>query len=185
MTFTGPQPEEHNLQLDCQVSVFYRGELMMFGLDENMQVSLAQVTTPKLEEIELMGALLQDAATEYKKVIKRASMTKEQKLALLRDWKSQYTEIGLLIASLEPVFGDLVGSPIVTQLYAMFERRTKAMADVLGIRQNLPEIVFGNDLGWFCYENGMGEKGHEVSVNGVTRPIRTLEDLLWLIEGVA
>jgi len=79
MTFTGPQPEEHNLQLDCQVSVFYRGELMMFGLDENMQVSLAQVTTPKLEEIELMGALLQDAASEYKKVIKRASMTKEQK----------------------------------------------------------------------------------------------------------
>jgi hypothetical protein len=112
-------------------------------------------------------------------------MTREQKLTLLRDWKSQYTEIGLLIASLEPVFGDLVESPICTQLYAMFERRTKALADVLGLKKENENALFGNDLGWFCYENGMGEKGHEVSVDGVTRQIRTLEDLLWLLDGGA
>jgi len=110
-------------------------------------------------------------------------MTREQKLTLLRDWKSQYTEIGLLIASLEPVFGDLVDTPIVTQLYAMFERRTKALADVLGLRQGAPEIVFGNDLGWFCYDNAMGERGHTAGFGEKVRPIRTLEDLLWLIEG--
>jgi hypothetical protein len=112
-------------------------------------------------------------------------MTREQKLTMLRDWKSQYTEIGLLIASLEPVFGDLVESPIFTQLYAIFERRTKALADVLGLKQKDENALFGNDLGWFCYDNAMGEKGHEAGFDGVTRPIRTLEDLLWLIEGGA
>lgn len=37
-------------------------------------------------------------------------------------------------------------------------------------------------LSWYAYINGMGSKGLEAGPKGATRPIRTLDDLLWLVE---
>jgi hypothetical protein len=40
-------------------------------------------------------------------------------------------------------------------------------------------------LGWFWLENDMGRKGLEAGTKEAKRPIRTLDDLVWLLEVVA
>ena len=40
-------------------------------------------------------------------------------------------------------------------------------------------------LSWFARENDMGRNGMQAGAAGETRPIRTAEDLLWLIEVTA
>lgn len=38
-------------------------------------------------------------------------------------------------------------------------------------------------LVWYWQENDMGARGHEAGPTGNTRPIKTIDDLLWLIGG--
>lgn len=36
-------------------------------------------------------------------------------------------------------------------------------------------------LDWFIYENDCGAKGYEAGIDGDLRPIRTIDDYLWLV----
>jgi len=100
-------------------------------------------------------------------------MDRAQKLAVLQRWHDRIAESDELI---EPVIDALQlspESPVCTAVWSLQGALTESVQDQLD----------GADwLTWYAFENGMGSKGLEAGPKGATRPIRTLDDLLWLVE---
>lgn len=100
-------------------------------------------------------------------------MNQAQKRAVLQRWHDRIVESDELI---EPVIDALQLSP-----------ESPVCAAVWSLQGALTESVqsqmdWADWLSWYAYINGMGSKGLEAGPNGATRPIRTLDDLLWLVE---
>ena len=73
------------------------------------------------------------------------------------------------------LFDDLgveIGGKIFSAIWDSFEAYTAILADMLGA--GAPE---GSWLYWYCYENDMGRRGMQVTIDGEEFSVNDLEDL--------
>lgn len=101
-------------------------------------------------------------------------MTREQKLAHIQAWHDAMTRAD---DAIQPVIDALKlcgEDPITNTVWQLQTDLTRAYAEIL-------DDAF-ESLAWYAGENDMGRKGREAGLSDTLRPIRTAEDLLWLIE---
>lgn len=104
-------------------------------------------------------------------------MTREQKLAHIQAWHDAMTRAD---DAIQPVIDALKlcgDDPITNTVWQLQTDLTHAYAALL-------DDAF-ESLAWHAAENDMGAKGREAGTGSDLRPIRTAEDLLWLIEVTA
>lgn len=104
-------------------------------------------------------------------------MTREQKLAHIQAWHDAMTRAD---DAIQPVIDALKlcgEDPITNTVWQLQTDLTHAYAALL-------DDAF-ESLAWHAAENDMGAKGREAGIGSDVRPIRTAEDLLWLIEVTA
>lgn len=99
---------------------------------------------------------------------------KARKLAILTRWQKAIEEAD---AHFDPVVEMLRLDPenrVCQAVWRTQEVLTATTSDLLDDGREW--------LGWFWLENDMGSKGLMEGSEAVKRPIRTLEDLIWLME---
>lgn len=104
-------------------------------------------------------------------------MTRDEKLAHIQAWHDAMTKAD---ASLQPVIDALKlcgDDPITNTVWQLQTDLTRAYAEILDDALE--------SLSWYACENDMGAKGRVAGIGSDVRPIRTAEDLLWLIEVTA
>jgi hypothetical protein len=101
-------------------------------------------------------------------------MKRKEKLKLLQNWQQCYDNNEALLKTLIPIFGCIVESTINKQLWNCFDELTDTTEKLLGSDYNW--------LDWYCWENDMGAKGLDAGYDRNLKPIKTLNDLLDLIE---
>lgn len=102
-------------------------------------------------------------------------LTSEQKIDLLQKWQASYQRINSVMEALHAVVGVEPESQLHEAVWKMFSDYTRALESQLGNCDGW--------LTWYCDINKMGRKGlHMQPAGRRMRPIRTLEDLVWLIE---
>lgn len=76
-----------------------------------------------------------------------------------------------------------VESPLNEAFYSVFHTAFIAIEHAAtGEAPIKDEVGYEGWLDWFIYENGCGERGHEAGYDGNMNPIRTVDDLLDLME---
>lgn len=104
-------------------------------------------------------------------------MTRDEKLAHIQAWHAAMTRAD---DAIQPVIDALKlcgEDPITNTVWQLQTDLTRAYAALL-------DDAF-ESLAWYAGDNDMGAKGMQAGVAGEMRPIRTVEDLLWLIEVTA
>lgn len=101
-------------------------------------------------------------------------MTRQEKLALLDEWKRKCQALDVQHTTLIKTLHVEVGSPLLEAGYDVVNAYTRAMSALIGDTAEWLE--------WFAMENHYGRNGHEAGFEGRMRPIRTLGNLLDLIE---
>lgn len=104
-------------------------------------------------------------------------MTREQKLLHIQAWHDAMTKAD---DTIQPVIDALKlcgEDPITNTVWQLQTDLTRAYAEILDDALE--------SLSWYASENDMGAKGREAGIGSDVRPIRTAEDLLWLIEVTA
>lgn len=71
------------------------------------------------------------------------------------------------------LFPDLCASPVHEAIWGTFNELSDMVAEKLSDHDGW--------IGWFIWENDCGAKGLSAKVNGVTKNIRTINELLWAI----
>ena len=102
-------------------------------------------------------------------------MTRQQKIKLINDLTIARDEV---YARMDDLNGVISPDPGCKLYGAIFE--------LLGVAIDSTAAAIGDDmhkwLDWFIHENDCGRKGYEAGYEGRIKPIRTIEDLLDLIE---
>lgn len=102
-------------------------------------------------------------------------MTREQKLAALNRWQQAMEQAD---AAINPVI-DLLQlqpeSPVCSAVWKLQRLLTDMTAELVGDQAEW--------LDWYSYENDMGRNAMKAGWSGFEREIRTLDDLLWLLDG--
>lgn len=102
-------------------------------------------------------------------------MTDDDKKRFLATWLEKYQAVNYEVERLRDLFKMDVESDLELSIWAMFDAYTKLLGDVAG--------DIWNSLDWFIYDNNAGQNGLEAGLNEeASRPIRTLDDLWWLIK---
>ena len=104
-------------------------------------------------------------------------MTREQKLLHIQAWHDAMTKAD---ETIQPVIDALKlcgEDPITNTVWQLQTDLTRAYAEIL-------DDAF-ESLNWYASENDMWRGGMEAGIGSDMRPIRTAEDLLWLIEVTA
>ncbi len=101
-------------------------------------------------------------------------MDATQKLAALKRWADAMELGSKHYSEMSKVLGLDPDGPTCTVFYELQNSLTLATAELVGDAENW--------LDWYWMENDMGRKGYPAGPVGATRPIETLDDLLWLIE---
>lgn len=101
-------------------------------------------------------------------------MTSAQKLAILQTWANRIIESDALLEPAIEALGLPPESPICTAIWSLQGALTQA------VQAQLEDAT--GWLDWHHHENQMGERQLEAGPKGKTRPIRNLEDLLWVME---
>mgnify|MGYP003413356868 FL=1 len=104
-------------------------------------------------------------------------MSRDEKLAHIQAWHDAMTKAD---EAIQPVIDALKlcgDDPITNTVWQLQTDLTRAYAALL-------DDAF-ESLAWHAAENDMGAKGREAGIGSDLRPIRTVEDLLWLIEVTA
>ena len=102
------------------------------------------------------------------------TMTTGQKRAHIQAWHDAMTKAD---ETIQPVIDALAlcgEDPITNTVWQLQSDLTRAYASLL-------DDAF-ESLAWYAGENDMGRNGMQAGAAGETPPIRTVEDLLWLIE---
>lgn len=95
------------------------------------------------------------------------------KLKILKQW--QTTSEALDRASEHLLkFGMGIESETVDAVHNAMDQVTKLASVAVGDAFNM--------LSWYQYDNKMGARGLQATVNGEAREIRTIEDLLWSMD---
>ena len=101
-------------------------------------------------------------------------MSRDEKLAHIQAWHDAMTKAD---EAIQPVIDALKlcgDDPITNTVWQLQTDLTRAYAALL-------DDAF-ESLAWHAAENDMGAKGRVAGIGSDVRPIRTAEDLLWLIE---
>lgn len=101
-------------------------------------------------------------------------MSREHKLAHIQAWHDAMTKAN---ETIQPVIDALAlggEDPITNTVWQLQTDLTRAYAEIL-------DDAF-ESLNWYAIENDMGSEGREAGIGSDVRPIRTAEDLLWLME---
>lgn len=85
-----------------------------------------------------------------------------------------YKEREMLLDKIQELFGFGDGCVFYDTIFQLEDFALKIAADNIGDKSEW--------LDWFVYENDCGEKGHTAGYDGNTKPIKTIDDLLELIE---
>ena len=101
-------------------------------------------------------------------------MTKTEKLAHLTEWADEIQKSDAIIDPISEVLGLSVECPIHQAVWALQAAYTKAVSELVGDKCGW--------LDWYANENKFGEKGLVAGMSGKKRPIKPIEDLLWVIE---
>lgn len=100
-----------------------------------------------------------------------------RKLAILTRWQKAIEEADANFDPVVAMLGLIPESPLIDAFWCTQSVLTATTSDLLDD---------GNDwLAWFWLENDMGRKGLMAGSEAVKRPIRTLEDLIWVMEVAA
>lgn len=89
----------------------------------------------------------------------------------LSEWLKAITEAENLIDQIQPFIG--CDGPISQTITRLMDTYTQTVARAVGDTDGHIE--------WFWLENELGQRGHEAIVNGESRKVRTIEDLLWML----
>jgi hypothetical protein len=101
-------------------------------------------------------------------------MNKIEKLERLTEWADEIQKADAVIDPISEVLGLSVECPIHQAVWALQAAYTKSVSELVGDQEAW--------LDWYANENKFGEKGYEAGLKGNTRQIKSLEDLLWVIE---
>ncbi len=104
-------------------------------------------------------------------------MNREDKLVWINRWADVLNDAN---AQLDPVIELLrlpPEGPITEALWNTQTLLTQAVSRLVDDQLSW--------LRWYAHENQMGLRGHPAGFGGNKRPIKTLDDLLWLVEGKA
>jgi hypothetical protein len=101
-------------------------------------------------------------------------MTPAEKLAALQAWQVAIERADKLINPVIEALQLTPESPPCEAVWGLQGALTAAVAAQVGDSFEW--------LNWYAHENNFGAVGHVAGPVGATRKIRTLEDLLWLIE---
>lgn len=99
------------------------------------------------------------------------------KLAILKRWQEAMNHADTHFDQLINLMGLHPEGETLTAVGVLQDALTQTTAELLGDKSEW--------LIWFWVENDMGAKGMTAGPTDDMRPIKTLEDLLWLIGGEA
>ena len=102
-------------------------------------------------------------------------MESKDKLKALQVWEQVTKAVDKQLDDFEKLFG-FVESPFTDAVYRMMYEYTYDVAKNVGDASDW--------LNWYQFENGMGKKCLSAGYDDDMRKIKTLEDLLWLLDGV-
>jgi hypothetical protein len=103
-------------------------------------------------------------------------LTEPEKLALLTEWAEEIQKADATIDQITEVLGLSVECPINTAILALQSAYTRSVSKLVG-----DEELW---LDWYAEENNFGRKKFKAGMEGKTRPIRNVKDLLWLLASV-
>lgn len=95
------------------------------------------------------------------------------KLKALQVWEQTTKAVDKQLNGFEQLFG-FTESPFIDAIFRMQSEYTDAVAKSVGDASGW--------LNWYQFDNGMGAKDLKAGIEGDMREIKTIEDLLWLIE---
>lgn len=102
------------------------------------------------------------------------SLDKQQKLAILQRWNDALEDSDKIINQLRDVIGLTSDSSFCIAIWHLQDELTKASSELIG-----DDLEW---LAWYDNENAMGSKGMVEGTETEKRPIRTLNDLVWIME---
>lgn len=97
----------------------------------------------------------------------------ENTLALLREWQQHHDDVATLMDGIKASIGLDIDGPMFDIVWKLFDAYTGALSAEVG--------DFGCWLSWYGSENQMGALRMDAGYDGKTKPIKTLDDLCWLI----
>lgn len=99
-------------------------------------------------------------------------MNKTQKIEKLLE---TYKDLDAMFDDIFKVFGiGVIDSKIFDTTYKCFDRYKEFVSEAVGDNSDW--------IGWYIYDNDCGEKELEAGFDHDLRSIKTVEDLVWLIE---
>ena len=101
-------------------------------------------------------------------------LTRKQKLYLVGDLIAAHDAVHAQMDALKPTLDPDPGSPFYTAVFELLETAIAATAAAVGDTADW--------LDWFVHDNDCGRKGNEAGYSDRLKPIRTVEDLLDLVE---
>jgi len=102
-------------------------------------------------------------------------MKAEEMIPILNQWRDDMIEVDMHMQALARVTGMSPDSLLWTAVSGTQERLTRATEHIVGDTCQW--------MSWFWLENDMGMKGMDAGYQDDMRPIKTVEDLAWLITG--
>ena len=109
-------------------------------------------------------------------------MTPAEKLAALQAWEAHVKAISAVYEADRLACGALIESPRWEAVYGLLEAHTMMVAQAIAPDDATAENV-AEWLDWWAFECDFGATPKRAGLTGQEmREIRTLEDLLWIIE---
>ncbi len=102
------------------------------------------------------------------------SLTRKEKIDLINLFIEDKKGRDDLYDNLKLSFGDCIESPLFAQLFATEDLALTYLKKLIGDEYDW--------LDWFIYENDCGKKGYEAGEKGNLKPVKTIEDILEIIE---
>ena len=98
-------------------------------------------------------------------------MTKEETKEILTEFFETYGEYNENLDKLTDLVG--IGGCFVESFFKLISLHVKTIERLIGDKNET--------IDWYLWENNCGSKGLEAGNNDETRPIKTIDDLIWLI----
>ena len=98
-------------------------------------------------------------------------MTKEETKEILTEFFEIYGECNEHLDKLIYLVG--IGGGLIESVFNLISLHVKTIERLIGDKNGT--------IDWYLWENNCGSKGLEGGNNDETRPIKTIDDLIWLI----
>ena len=103
-------------------------------------------------------------------------MTPQQKEQLIKELCERHDVLEAEFDKIAKVMGDVANMPLFEEVWQTFSRYTEAVELLVGDGRRY------SWLSWFIYDNDCGRKGLEGGYDSGMKPIRTVKQLVRLIE---